>query len=109
MANQNMRYGGWCPSNNYQVEEVSGPAFLRKRSSYDRPQQHQKGHVAFRTNLEEPITVEEPPLVPVPEAEVPTITKHANVFLGVDQKADQFIKSEHKRIELARLKSLGLV
>ncbi|TKY47689.1 hypothetical protein E2542_SST29749 [Spatholobus suberectus] len=103
MANQNPSYRGWCPSNDYQVHEVIGPA-LRKR--LDRPR-HQQGHVAFKTNLEETITVAE--TTPVPVAETETPTNHANAFRSVDQKADEFIRQEHRRIELARLKSLGQI
>ncbi|RDX94257.1 hypothetical protein CR513_23373, partial [Mucuna pruriens] len=104
MADQNLSYRGWCPSNDYQVHEVIVPA-LRKR--VDRPR-HQKGHVAFKTNLNEPITVEEPTPVPVlvPEIETPVPTNPPNGFRSVDQKADAFIKQEHRRIELARLKFL---
>ncbi|KAJ1398545.1 hypothetical protein SESBI_31024 [Sesbania bispinosa] len=99
MENQNLKYRGWCPSNDYQVHEVTGPA-LRKR--FDRPKQQKKGHVAFKTMLEETITEE---ATPVPEE---TTEQHVNAFESVDQKADAFIKLEHRRIELARLKSLGL-
>ncbi|ESW35675.1 hypothetical protein PHAVU_001G255100 [Phaseolus vulgaris] len=105
------QYRGWCPSNDYHVHEVTGPA-LRKRS--DRPL-HQKGRVAFKSILEEPITVaaEAAPVPdnPVPQThhETPTATNHASGFRSVDQKADAFIKREHRRIELARLKSLGQV
>jgi len=73
---------------------------LRKR--YDSPRNHKKGHVAFKTVLEEPITpVEEEPAV----AET---TERVNSFQSVDTKADAFIKMEHRRIEFSRLKSLGL-
>ncbi|CAJ1854318.1 unnamed protein product [Sphenostylis stenocarpa] len=109
--NLNLSYRGWCPSNDYQVHEVTGPA-LRKR--FDRPQ-HQKGRVAFKTNLEEPITVAAEALpgpdTPVPQThhQTPSTVNHASAFRTVDQKADAFIKQEHKRIELARLKSLGQI
>nr|ACU15477.1 unknown [Glycine max] len=105
MQKQNLRYRGWCPSNDYQVHEVIGPALLRK--GLDRPR-HQKGRVAFKTDLEESITVAEPTPVPA-ETETPTTTNHANGFRSVDQKADAFIKQEHRRIELAGLKSLGQI
>ncbi|XP_027337600.1 uncharacterized protein LOC113851336 [Abrus precatorius] len=110
MANQNQRYRGWCPSNDYQVHEVMEPA-LRKR--FDRPtSRHKKGHVAFKYNIEEAINVVETIPSPEPEpaakteTETPT-TNHANAYESVDQKADTFIKQQHRRIELARLKSLG--
>ncbi|CAJ2667903.1 hypothetical protein L195_g027357 [Trifolium pratense] len=105
MENQNIRYRGWCPSNSYdyQVHEVTEP-MLRKR--HDRPKNHKKGHVAFKTVLEEPITpVEEEPSVAESET---TSTERVNSFESVDQKADVFIKMEHRRIQFARLKSLGL-
>lgn len=109
MENQKLRYRGWCPSNDYQVHEVIGPA-LRRR--VDRPRNH-KGRVAFKTNLVEPITEAEelatPESDPGPVAETTTTINHANGFRSVDQKADAFIKQEHKRIELARLKSLGQI
>jgi len=94
----NLGYRGWCPSKDYQVHEVTGPA-LRKR--FDRPL-HQKGRVAFKTNLEEPITVAAE-ATPVPHE------THASAFRSVDQKADAFIMQERRRIELARLKSLGQI
>ncbi|AES72155.1 hypothetical protein MtrunA17_Chr3g0123591 [Medicago truncatula] len=101
MEKQNIIYRGWCPSNsyNYQVHEVTEP-MLRKR--YDRPRNHKKGHVAFKTVLEEPIT---PPAVA--ETDIAT-TERVNSFQSVDTKADAFIKMEHRRIEFSRLKSLGL-
>jgi len=105
MENQNLKYRGWCPSNsyNYQVHEVTEP-MLRKRN--DRPRNHKKGHVAFKTVLEEPITpVEEEPSVA--ETDI-TTTERVNSFQSVDTKADAFIKMEHRRIEFSRLKSLGL-
>ncbi|XP_061375779.1 uncharacterized protein LOC133317893 [Gastrolobium bilobum] len=101
MAFQYPKHQGWCPSNGYQVHEVTGPA-LRKRP--DRPRQ-QKGHVTFKTNVEDPITVVEAP--PVAEAQTETTSNRVNAIESVDQKADDFIKQGHIRIELARLKSLG--
>nr|XP_004502394.1 uncharacterized protein LOC101511998 [Cicer arietinum] len=96
MEKQNLKYRGWCPSNtnNYEIHEVGEPA-LRKR--LDRPRRdNKKGHVAFKTVLEEAIT-------PLEVAE----TERVNSFESVDRQADAFIKLEHRRIELARLKSLG--
>ncbi|QCE13150.1 hypothetical protein DEO72_LG11g143 [Vigna unguiculata] len=102
MESQNLkwRYRGWCPSNDYEVHEVTGPA-LRKR--FDRPL-HQKGHVAFKTILEEPIPVAAE-ATPVPD----THETSKSAFRSVDQNADAFIKQERRRIELARLKSLGQI
>ncbi|CAI8598178.1 unnamed protein product [Vicia faba] len=101
MENQNIVYRGWCPSNSYEYEvhEVTEP-MLRKRN--ERPRNHKKGHVAFKTVLEEPIT-------PV-EEETATITEpeSVNSFRSIDSKADAFIKMEHRRLEFARLRSLGL-
>ncbi|KAK2389479.1 hypothetical protein QL285_063066 [Trifolium repens] len=109
MENQNIRYRGWCPSNSYdyQVHEVTEPN-LRKR--LDRPRNHKKGHVAFKTVLEEPITPVEEEEASMAESETTTSssTESVNSFQSVDQKADVFIKMEHRRIEFARLKSLGL-
>ncbi|KAK7306158.1 hypothetical protein VNO77_44081 [Canavalia gladiata] len=101
MAYEKMKYRGWCPSNDYEIHEITEPA-LRKR--FDRPR-HQKGHVAFKTNIEEEAL---PPSVPLPQSETLN-TNPPKPFVSVDQKADAFIKQEHRRIELARLKSLGFV
>ncbi|CAK8567266.1 unnamed protein product [Lathyrus sativus] len=104
MENQNIVYRGWCPSNsyNYEVHEVTEP-MLRKRN--ERPRKHKKGHVAFKTVLEEDITpVEEEAVV----AETETVAERVNSFQSIDSKADAFIKMEHRRLEFARLRSLGL-
>ncbi|KAL2332733.1 hypothetical protein Fmac_013946 [Flemingia macrophylla] len=100
--NQNPRYRGWCPSNDYQVHEVVEPALRRHP-------RHQKGRVAFKTNLEEPIIVAESQLTLVPKIDTPTITNYANDYKSVDEKAGAFISQEYRRIELARLKSLGKI
>lgn len=110
MAYQNIKHRGWCPSNDYQVHEVAGPALRKGFEYHPRQQQHRKGHVAFSTILEEPI---EAPPVPVAETHDKTTTtesddQHVNAYQSVDAKADAFIKLEHRRLELARLKSLGL-
>lgn len=109
MTSQSFNYRGWCPSNDYQVHEVTGPA-LRKRS--DRPRPKKGHHVVFRTDLEEPVAAEAEatPVVPVAEAETETCSTEGtvNAFKSVDQKADAFIKLEHRRIQLARLRSLSL-
>src|ERR1044072_5422300 len=104
MASQNLQYRGWCPSNDYQVHEVTGPA-LRKRSDRPRPQ---KKHVVFKTILEEePVAAaaaaeEEAPLVPVAETTTVSRTERVNYASeSVDQKADAFIKLGHRRFEIA--------
>lgn len=105
MENQNIVYRGWCPSNSYdyEVHEVTEP-MLRKRNQ--RPRTHKKGHVAFKTVLEEDITpVEEEEAV---VAENETVAERVNSFQSIDSKADAFIKMEHRRLEFARLRSLGL-
>jgi hypothetical protein len=60
--------------------------------------------------LEEPITPVEEEEASMAESETTTSssTESVNSFQSVDQKADVFIKMEHRRIEFARLKSLGL-
>ncbi|XP_058753912.1 uncharacterized protein LOC131655777 [Vicia villosa] len=107
MENENIVYRGWCPSNsyNYEVHEVTEP-MLRKRN--DRPRYHKKGHVAFKTVLEEPITpvVEEEQQQVVAETE--NNIERVNSFQSIDNKADAFIRMEHRRLELARLRSLGV-
>ncbi|KAL5075841.1 hypothetical protein RYX36_014825 [Vicia faba] len=101
MENQNIVYRGWCPSNSYEYEvhEVTEP-MLRKRN--ERPRNHKKGHVAFKTVLEEPITPVEEETATIAEPE------SVNSFRSIDSKADAFIKMEHRRLEFARLRSLGL-
>ncbi|KAK7280958.1 hypothetical protein RIF29_08554 [Crotalaria pallida] len=108
MADQNSRIYGWCPSNDYQVHEVTQPA-LRKR--FDHRPRHNKGHVAFKTNDNNEEQVAQVKVVeasnsPVPEIETTFKPKKHNGFESVDQLADSFIKNERKRIELARLISM---
>lgn len=102
MENENLkwRYRGWCPSNDYEVHEVTVPA-LRKR--FDRHPLHQKGRVAFKSIVEETIPVAEK-ATPLPDE-----ANHGSGLRSVDQNADAFIKQERRRIELARLKSLGQI
>ena len=97
-------YGWWNPSNEYEYETTVEPAYPRHH--------HHKGHVALGSNYEEPI-VEAYPKVREPETE--TIVdrfqraRHGdhNAFASVDDEADAFIQYEHKRMELAKLKSMG--
>lgn len=106
MENENIVYRGWCPSNsyNYEVHEVTEP-MLRKRN--ERSRNHKKGHVAFKTVLEETITPVEEETV-VAETETIAVPERVNSFQSIDSKADAFIKMEHRRLELARLRSFGL-
>ncbi|KAK7369311.1 hypothetical protein VNO80_11347 [Phaseolus coccineus] len=98
MAYQNYNWNnyGWrCPSEEYPVYDPPAEA------TYPR---HHKGHVTFRTNSEDTVA----------EAEANNFEKsygstgfnhNQKAYKSMDQEAEAFIKYEHKRMEMARLRS----
>ncbi|KAF7839894.1 uncharacterized protein G2W53_008376 [Senna tora] len=98
---------GWSPSSSQQESYESGEA--RK------PRHHQKSHVAFKESVEEVVTRDYDQNDGGDAAAVQRVRPYSSsqpgrfgsAYESVDQEADAFIKTQHRRIEIAKLKSLA--